>query len=187
MGAAASTFGLMKRDVSCHGAKNGFAFICASVGTAILKNNVYITWKKEGVVIREQKEFSDISESDEVEGLSPGNYTVCIVLADTPEEAANEEPEIMPFTIEEPPRLKVSIDVLEGNTCDGHSLARATVRGAQGNVTYKWSRVCGDGHKVVGRCRKVKGLYAGLYTITVADDSGCKAFKCFQVGPSCQH
>lgn len=192
MGNNQSVFGLRTGDVTCHGAKNGYAILCVSPmqdTENIEVEIVYVTWKKGNTVIREEDVFES-NGSDAIYNLVPGDdYVTCIRIVILTQEGPPEtETFEYPFTIGEPLPLKVCVEVTDPTwKCGGK--ASATVKNAMHEVTITWSKICHGKCKVIkaaSECSKINDLSPGIYIVEVMDMiNGCKAHKVFEVQDSC--
>jgi gliding motility-associated-like protein len=143
-------------DILCFGANNGSIDISVSGGTSPYTYN----WNNGS---------SQFSSSQDVNGLSAGNYSV--IVSDANGCSANDS-----FTISEPTELTVSATGSNSscNTSDGNISSIAN--GGTGVVTYQWTDVNGILVPIPGgNVSDVNGVPQGSYQITVTDENGCTA------------
>jgi len=173
MGAGASTFGFQKRDVSCHGARNGYAFICAFTTNVLpVDDTVHVSWRKGTTVIREARTFIRSNHDvDEIENLVPGDdYSVDILI--------DGVTKTIPFTIEEPPEMSLHIEKYPRFSYKHRGKVVAEAKNAKGDVRYTWKNMC---NKVLGTGPCISNLTPARYMVEAQDDSGCTAYKTFRI------
>lgn len=133
----------------CHGGANGSAIVRVTGGTG--KDTYTYEWKNsDGLVISEQATVTN---------LYAGNYTITVTDANgcTLEDIVD---------IIEPQILSVTFDTTRA-TCGGSNGSATTqVNGGTAGYTYLWNT--GETTK------KIEGLKADTYTVTVTDAKNCK-------------
>jgi gliding motility-associated-like protein len=133
-------------DISCFAANDGTINLTTIGGVA----PYYYTW-------------SNGASTEDLVGLSPGNYSVQVLDANGCNASAS-------FRIEEPTALNLSftkVDISCFGGIDGS--INLTVTGGTGTYTYAWSNgaVTED----------LSGLTAGTYDVTVTDANGCQVLQ----------
>lgn len=108
-------------------------------------------------------EWSNGSTDNEIEGLSPGNYSVTVTDANGCTSTASAT--INAFDCQ----LDVDIDITQAILCFGDSTANLETIVTNGDepFTYQWSN--GE------TSANLEGLPIGTYTVTVTDDNECVA------------
>ncbi|WP_293892208.1 PKD domain-containing protein [Flavobacterium sp.] len=141
-------------DVTCYNAANGSIQITVTGGTG---SYVY-TWTKGG---------SPYAVTEDISGLSPGNYTVSVT------DANNCGPRAASFTITEPPLLVLSLVSQTNVLCYGASTGAIVVNVTGGTVGsgygFSWSGPGG----FTSASQNLSGIPAGTYNLTVTDANGC--------------
>jgi len=143
---------LQTTDVSCHQEADG-RIIANSSGTAPFTYN-----------------WSNGEQTQEINGLEPGTYTVSI--SDVNNCNTVESAEIV-----EPDPLTITTD--NSSTCPEITDGTATVTITGGNrapFIYEWSSNAGGQQSA-----EITGLAAGIYDVTVTDDNNCTAIATTEV------
>lgn len=140
------------KNNTCHGAANGEIAIVATGG---IPPYAY-SWIKDGI---------PFTGSADIKNLSPGNYTVTVT------DTFNCLPKTASFTITEPPAIVITPFSQVNLTCFGDTNGSVSVSVAGGvpGYTYSWTGPNGFSAKT----KDLTNLAAGIYTLTVTDNSGC--------------
>ena len=150
----------LTQNVSCFGASNGQIDISVSGGTLPYQ----YAWQKDGVAF---------ASSEDISGLSPGNYSVSVT------DANNCMPKTASFSISEPTLLTATLLSQTNLLCYGDSVGAISVDVAGGvlieklpgvfDYNYFWSGPNG----FTSASKNLSNLIAGSYTLTVTDKNGC--------------
>lgn len=105
-------------------------------------------------------DWSTSATSEDVSGLTAGNYTVTI-------EDNNGCSFVGNYTVTQPTEIALSATVVDAN-CSGSITGsiNLSVSGGTGGYTYLWSTGSTN--------QDISGLLAGTYTVTVTDANGCE-------------
>ena len=134
-----------RNDVTCNGGNNGTAQ--ANITTASTAPYDY-QWSTGASTM------NTTSLSDQITGLSPGNYDVTIT-------DANGCNVVISFTISEPSAFSVTQTHTDANCGNSDGSASVTVSGATPPYTYLWN--------TGATSSSISGVPAGTYTVTVSD------------------
>lgn len=147
-----STIDFDPDTISCFGADDGNIAIDVSGGTPPYVYN----WTLEG---------TPFSTDEDISNLGPGNYMVSVT------DANDCDPITMNFSIIEPEMLDVSLDFKTDVLCYGDATGAITVNVTGGRVDYiyNWSGPNG----FLSTNQNINALVAGVYNLTVTDNSGC--------------
>jgi PKD repeat protein len=143
-GPPALSLSLQKTDPLCAGAASGTLNLTASGGTG----NLAFLW-------------SNSAATEDLNNLSPGNYTVVTTDANGCTAAISE-------TLTEPPALDVSLQKTNP-PCTGNASGAINLNasGGTGNLTFLWSNTA--------TTEDLSDLLSGNYTVTITDENGCTA------------
>ncbi len=138
--------------ISCFGANDGEISIDVSGGTQLYA----YTWTLNG---------GFFSNDEDLNNLGPGDYMISVT------DANNCTPIMLNFIIVEPPILDVSLDSKTDVLCFGDATGaiNVNVTGGRPNYTYSWTGPNG----FVSASQNINTLFAGIYDLTVTDNSGC--------------
>ena len=132
-------------NVTCNGGNNGWANVSVSGGTGPYT----YSWAPAG------------GTAETATGLTAGNYTVTVTDASLCSVTTV-------ITISEPSAIVPTLVSSSAVTCNAGSngAAEISATGGTGNYTYSWAPTGGSSNIA-------SGLTAGIYTVTVTDDSLC--------------
>ena len=138
--------------ISCFGEDDGKISIDVAGGTPPY---VY-AWTLDSVPFSIDEDLTD---------LGPGEYNISVT------DVNNCGPIALTFIIEEPPVLDVTLDSQTDVLCFGESTGAINVNvvGGRTDYTFAWTGPNG----FVSANQNIDNLFAGIYNITVTDDSGC--------------
>jgi len=134
-----------RNDVTCNGGNNGTAQ--ANITTASTSPYDY-QWSTGASTM------NTTSLSNQITGLSPGNYDVTIT-------DANGCNVVISFIISEPSAFSVTQTHTDANCGNSDASASVTVSGATPPYTYSWN--------TGATASSISGVPAGTYTVTVSD------------------
>ncbi|EPR73533.1 putative internalin [Winogradskyella psychrotolerans RS-3] len=138
--------------ISCFGANDG------EIGIEVLGGTppyVY-TWSLNGAPFSTGEDLSD---------LGPGDYSISVT------DVNSCGPIALNFNVEEPDELEVTLDSKTDVLCfgDATGIISINVIGGRTDYTYAWSGPNGFS----STNQNIDTLIAGIYNLTVTDDSGC--------------
>ena len=138
-----------RNDVSCRGFGDGTLGVTATGGTG-----TYIYQWNSG------------NETQSIEGLQPGSYTVSV--SDENGCSTNAT-----YTITQPQSIFLKNENIVDPSCDGKNDGQIEVLAAGGNSSfqYTWDNLSTDPF--------IDGLYEGSYQLTIEDEMGCDYTKTF--------
>jgi gliding motility-associated-like protein len=149
-----STVNFDPDTISCFGANDGSIGIDISGGTMPYTYN----WTLNG---------GPFSTDEDLTNLGPGVYEVTVT------DGNSCGPITQEFVIDEPPLLTVSLLSQTNVLCFGDNTGAITIEASGGRPDYTFSWVGPNGY--VNTNQDVDTLFAGLYTVTVTDNSNCIA------------
>ena len=140
------------QTISCFGADDGTIGITVEGGTLPYT----FSWTRDGI---------PFSTDEDLVNLGPGNYEITVT------DNNNCGPIIQSFLIEEPQLLEVTLDTQTNVLCFGESTGAININvvGGRPDYTYSWAGPNG----FVSTNQNIDALFAGVYTVTVTDDSDC--------------
>ncbi|SDR91170.1 gliding motility-associated C-terminal domain-containing protein [Formosa sp. Hel1_31_208] len=138
--------------ISCFNANDGVINITVAGGTVAYS----YSWTKDGV---------PFSTDEDLTNLGPGMYTITV------SDANSCGPISLSFDIVEPPLLEVTLNTKTDILCFGDSTGAVAINvtGGRPNYTFSWT----GPNAFTSVNQDIDTLLAGLYTVTVTDDSGC--------------
>ncbi len=138
--------------ISCFGANDG------TIGIDIIGGTLpYVyTWTLDG---------SPFSTDEDVTNLGPGDYTISVT------DDNNCGPITQSFTIQEPELLQVTLDTKTDVLCFGDATGAIAVNVVGGRTDYSFAWTGPNGFTSTNE--DIDTLVAGIFNITVTDDSGC--------------
>ncbi|MEQ8553632.1 MAG: T9SS type A sorting domain-containing protein [Cyclobacteriaceae bacterium] len=136
-----------KNDVSCRGFGDGTLEVAATGGTGTYSY-----------------QWNSGNETQSIEGLQPGNYTVSV--SDENGCLTNAT-----YTITQPQSIFLKKETIVDPSCDGKNDGQIEVLAAGGNSSfqYTWDNLSTDPF--------IDGLYEGSYQLTIEDERGCNYTK----------
>jgi PKD repeat protein len=144
---------ILNNGLLCNGANDGSINVTVSGGTA----GYNYLW-------------SDGNFSEDISGLSAGNYVVTV----TDNNACTA---VSSIQISEPAAIVVNFSSSPQTCIPNSGTAQVTASGGTGSLNFLWSNGANSAN--------IGGLNAGLYTVTVTDANACSAISSVSVGNSC--
>ncbi len=138
--------------ISCFGANDGAISIDVAGGT---QPYVY-AWTLDGL---------PFSTDEDLTNLGPGDYTISVT------DANSCGPITLNFSIEEPALLDATLDIKTDVICFGESTGDILVNVVGGRLEYTFAWIGPNGF--ISADQNIDTLFAGIYTLTVTDNSGC--------------
>ncbi|WP_179348786.1 PKD domain-containing protein [Winogradskyella pacifica] len=138
--------------ISCFGANDGEISIEVSGGTP----PYMYTWTLNGAPFSTDEDLTD---------LGPGDYNISVT------DANSCGPIALTFNVEEPDELEVTLDSKTDVLCFGDATGIISVNliGGRTDYTYAWTGPNG----FLSTNQNIDTLIAGIYNLTVTDNSGC--------------
>ncbi|GGF10172.1 PKD domain-containing protein [Flavobacterium limi] len=146
--------GESKNDITCFGLKNGTINTSVTGGTPPYN----FAWTKDGNPYP--------GNSGNLNNLEKGVYQVKITEANSCGELTGTS-----FTIIEPPLLEVKWESQVDVLCYGYNTGEINVSSSGGRPAHRYSWTGPNGFR--SNLQNLKNLYAGMYNLTVTDNSGC--------------
>lgn len=138
--------------ISCFGANDGDISIDVAGGTMPYT----YTWTLGGLPFSTDEDLTD---------LGPGDYTISVT------DANNCGPIALSFSIEEPAVLDVTLDTKTDILCFGDATGAIAINVIGGRIGYSFAWTGPNGF--VSANQNIDTLIAGIYNLTVTDNSGC--------------
>ncbi|WP_178984077.1 PKD domain-containing protein [Winogradskyella helgolandensis] len=138
--------------ISCFGANDGEIGIDISGGTPPYE----YTWTLNG---------APFSIDEDLSNLAPGDYTISVT------DSHSCGPIELDFNVEEPDELQVTLDSKTDVLCFGNAtgIISVNVIGGRTDYTYAWT----GPNSFSSTNQNIDTLIAGIYNLTVTDNSGC--------------
>tara|TARA_Y100001980_G_C14556866_1_gene351764 strand:- start:31409 stop:38968 length:7560 start_codon:yes stop_codon:yes gene_type:complete len=140
-----------KKDVSCRGFGDGTLGVAATGGTGTYSY-----------------QWNSGNETQSIEGLQPGNYTVSV-------SDENGCSTTTTYTITQPQSIFLKKETIVDPSCDGKNDGQIEVLAAGGNSSYQY--IWDD----LSTGPFINELYEGSYQLMVEDDKGCNYSKTFKL------
>ena len=149
-----------EKDITCFGAANGEIVLSTSGGTGAFKYN----WTKDN---------APYATTEDIANLSPGAYEVTVT------DVNNCNPKILNYVITQPDSLVITLLNQTTIKCFGYSTGAVTidVKGgvkievSPGIFDYKYSWA--GPNEFTSSNKNLTDIPAGIYNLTVTDNSGC--------------
>ncbi|WP_179352181.1 PKD domain-containing protein [Winogradskyella vidalii] len=138
--------------ISCFGANDGAIGIDIAGGTLPYT----YSWTRDGAPFSTDEDLTD---------LEPGDYTITVT------DANNCGPITQNFSIEEPELLVVSLDTKTDVLCYGDNTGAINITVVGGRTDYEFTWAGPNGFS--SSSQNLDAIYAGVYNLTVTDNSGC--------------
>ncbi len=150
----------LQKDITCFGEANGSIVISVTGGTG----SYHYSWTKNNV---------PFSTSQNLFNLEPGNYRVSVT------DSVGCTPATATYMITEPAPLTVALIHQTNVLCNGSATGAVAVNATGGtpfetsqgvfHYNYSWRGTNG----FMSNLQNIDSIYAGTYTLTVSDQSGC--------------
>ncbi|WP_282032246.1 PKD domain-containing protein [Winogradskyella eximia] len=147
-----STVDFDVETISCFAANDGEIGIDVSGGTPPYA----YTWTLDG---------NPFSTDEDISNLGPGDYVISVT------DFNSCGPIALSFSVEEPDELEVTLDAKTDVLCFGDATGAISVNVIGGRIDYSYNWSGPDGFSSTNQ--NIDTLFAGVYNLTVTDNSGC--------------